>query len=283
MKSPKKYNDFWVKIIGSLVASQVIDLLNREESYFQRLTSIYFYIDLLGGFLIALFLWEITRRIICYLDKRYDWLAKPLQRIPMQLLLAVAFPALLSFFCTFAFMRFAYNQDIFQTTWLYNEFYVVIIIILLINVVYFTWWLYLEFQTANHTGINTDIITTNKTPVSGDTTTIEVSKAGKTVLLPHTSIAFAYLSNGYCYLKTFEGESYLTTYALDEVAHILDESIFFRANRQVLINRRTCRAYKSIENGKIELELDPRFKEPVIVSQKRARDFRKWISVGSYA
>ena len=281
----KKYKDFWVKIIGCLVASQLIDMLNREESLFQRLTSVYFYTDLFGGFVIALLLWETLRFVIRFLDKGYSWGEQPLKRTFLQIMFGVALPSLLSFVFTLLFMKLAYNQDIFKTNWLYNEFYVVILVIVLINVLYFTWWLYLEWkeQKSNalelaNQGTETVAVKAPHVPVS-----IEVTKAGKTIILPQEQIAYAFLNNGYCYLKTFPGEGYLTSYTLDEISRNLGEQDFFRVNRQILINRKTCRTYRAIDHGKIALDLEPLLKEQVIVSQKRARDFRKWISSGVYA
>lgn len=286
MKATPLYKDFWVKIIGSLIASQIIDALNREESYFQRFTTPYFYTDLLGGFLIALFLWEFVRRITRYLDRQYNWMEQPAQRLALQASLGIFLPSLLSFFLTFAFMRLAYNQDIFQTSWLYNEFYTVILIIVLVNLVYFTWWLYLnkQEQLVAPTVQGEPLQTKAEQPEvqssipHASNPTIEVTKAGKTILLPHYQIAYAYLNDNYCYIKSWDGDNYVTTYTLDEVYRVLNGSSFFRANRQVLVSKKSCVAYQSIENGKIELDLNPGFKSPVVVSQKRARDFRKWVA-----
>jgi hypothetical protein len=283
------YRDTWFRIIGSLVASQIIDAQGREESYFQRFTSKYFYIDLLGGFVIAFLLWEIARFSIRFLDRRYDWLQQPVQRILLQAILGVGMPALLSFFFTMAFMRIAYGQDIFQTSWLYTEYYAVILIIVLINIVYFAWWLFLHHKNrelALPLAATTEAAGILETPAVMEAypanTTIEVTKAGKTILLPRQEIAYAYLNTGYCYIKTgngtSQGETFVTTYTLDEVARLLGELHFFRVNRQILIARKSCSAYRSIENGKIELDIQPSFKAPVIVSQKRAKEFRKWIA-----
>jgi len=71
------YNDFWVKVAGSLVASEVIDALGRKESIFRRITTAVFYTDLLGGFVISLALWEIVRYVINQLDKKFDWFKYP--------------------------------------------------------------------------------------------------------------------------------------------------------------------------------------------------------------
>jgi DNA-binding LytR/AlgR family response regulator len=280
--TPVVYKDFWFKIIGCLVSSYIIDALNRNESIFQRLGSRYFYIDMAGGFVIALILWEIVRFATRYLDKKLSWTEHPVKRTLSQLLVGVVLPSLFSFIFTLLWMRLAYDQDIFKTTWLYNEFYTVIIIILFINLIYFSWWLFLVWKQQQDLMLSTE----NKIGVSDQQSpaeTIEVTKAGKTILLPQNNIAYSYLNNGYCYIKPFEGESFVTTYTLDELTKMLSQTHHFRVNRQILINKKACKTYKSIEFGKIELELDPASKIPVIVSQKRAKDFRKWISTGAMA
>ena len=262
------YKDFWLKIAGCIGASFIIDSLNRNEPLSQRLSHSYFYTDLLGGFVIALLIWETTRISIRWLDKKYSWTEQPARRITFQFLLAVCVPALLSFVFTMVFMKLAYGQDIFDTTWLYNEFYAVILIIALVNLIYFSWWLYLERQHQ---------------PYPSTPSIVEVSKAGKKILLPEHDIAYAYLDGNYCYIKTFGVESFVTTYTLDEVTRRVNGQLFFRANRQVLINKRSCAAYRSIENGKVEVDLNPPAKNAVIVSQKKAKDFRNWVTTPSPA
>ena len=272
--TPVVYKDRWFKITGCLVASYIIDALDRDETLIERLGSKYFYIDIAGGFVIALILWEFVRFATRYLDKRVSWADRPVKRILLQLALGVVIPSLFSFIFTWIWMSLAYDQDIFQTSWLNNEFYTVIIIILLINLVYFTWWLDLNWKHQS------EFVLQGNTSPDADAAykTVEVSKAGKTVLLPQSDIAYSYLNNGYCYIRPFEGDSFVTTYTLDELTKMLSSKNNFRVNRQILVSKKACKTYKSVENGKIELELNPAFKLPVIVSQKRAKDFRKWIS-----
>jgi hypothetical protein len=277
MHPATKYKDFWFKIIGCLLASYIIDALNREETFFQRLSTKYFYIDLAGGFVIALVLWEMVRFATRYLDKRISWTEQPLKRILLQVGLGVVLPSLFSFVFTMLWMRLAYKQDIFKTSWLFNEFYVVIIILLFINLVYFTWWLFLDWKyQQNLAALNNRSITTSES--AANNRTIEVSKAGKTILLPQNDIAYSYINNGYCYIRTFEEDSFVTTYTLDELAKMLNNTSHFRVNRQILVSKKACKSYKRLEFGKIEVELNPASKIPVVVSQKRAKDFRKWIS-----
>jgi DNA-binding LytR/AlgR family response regulator len=282
-KTEVPYSDFWIKIIGSLVASEMIDSIGREESIFKRITHPYFYTDLLGGFMISLILWEIVRFVIRRLDKKYNWIDYPAQRISLQFLFAIVVPAFLCFVFTLLFMKLAYNQDIFKTEWLYNEFYVVILIIVIINLVYFTWWLFIRWQALHGQSLvsqnpktNRDAAMSNRIPEPA--AIITVTKAGKNILLPQNEITYVVLEGSYSFIKTLKAESFVTTYTLDELTKMLDPDSFFRANRQIIVSRNACKAYENIENGKISVDLSIDVKFPVIVSQKRAKAFRSWIS-----
>jgi len=285
-KTEVRYNDFWIKIIGSLIASEMIDSIGRDESIFRRITHPYFYTDLLGGFVISLILWELVRFVIHRLDKKYSWIDYPAQRIFLQFLFAIVTPAFLCFVFTLLFMKLAYNQDIFKTEWLYNEFYVVILVIVIINLVYFTWWLFLRWQAlqaqsafAREPGkVIGEVAMPDRTQASETAAIITVTKAGKNILLPQTEITHVVLEGSYTFIKTGKSENFVTTYTLDELTKMLDPDSFFRVNRQIIISRNSCRAYENIENGKISIDLSVDVKAPVIVSQKRAKAFRNWIS-----
>jgi hypothetical protein len=58
----------------------------------------------------------------------------------------------------------------------------------------------------------------------------------------------------------------------------MSATIFFRANRQVIINIRACQYFTNEENGKLALYLVPAFQGEVIISQKRATAFRDWLN-----
>jgi LytTr DNA-binding domain len=282
-KGTYPYKDFWFKITGCLAASEMIDSVGREESIFLRFTSVYFYTDLLGGFIITLLIWELIRFVTLKLDNLFDWINNPVQRISLQLMFGVITPVILCFVFTLLFMRLAYQQDIFKTSWLYSGFYAVMLIIILINLVYFTWWLFISWQASQkQQPVLSEMLQNSELPVMQASTiataTIEVSKGNVNILLLPEDIAYVILEGAYSFVRTHTDQSFVTTYTLDELFKKLGEASFFRANRQAIISRKSCKAYKSIENGKIKVELVPANKIPVIISQKRAKDFRKWIS-----
>ncbi|PWU01751.1 MAG: hypothetical protein C5B52_06955 [Bacteroidetes bacterium] len=65
---------------------------------------------------------------------------------------------------------------------------------------------------------------------------------------------------------------------LRELDEELDESIFFRANRQYIININFIRSFRISSKSKIIVELSLPHAEEIIVSQENASAFKKWIN-----
>lgn len=67
--------------------------------------------------------------------------------------------------------------------------------------------------------------------------------------------------------------------SLSEIQEIVDETIFFRANRQQIVNINFIRSFRPFEKVKLSVELNLYNVKPVIViSQETAPLFRKWIT-----
>ena len=65
---------------------------------------------------------------------------------------------------------------------------------------------------------------------------------------------------------------------LGELEQTLDENIFFRANRQYIININFIKGFKSYEKVKLQVDLTiPDLNHCIIVSQETAPQFREWM------
>ncbi|MBI1226543.1 MAG: response regulator [Bacteroidetes bacterium] len=79
------------------------------------------------------------------------------------------------------------------------------------------------------------------------------------------------------YLHTFGGEKYILDYnTLEEVEELLDPKIFYRANRQSIVNIEAIQSVKPHENQKLTLTLKAPAKTEVDVSREKAPAFKKW-------
>jgi DNA-binding LytR/AlgR family response regulator len=78
----------------------------------------------------------------------------------------------------------------------------------------------------------------------------------------------------------FRDTKYYMDAKLSDLERVLDKKIFFRANRQLIVNINAIKEFKSIEFSKIELHIRPTawIKDAIIISQFTAPDFKNWIA-----
>lgn len=75
------------------------------------------------------------------------------------------------------------------------------------------------------------------------------------------------------------GNKYIVDKSLAELEEVLDNKIFFRVNRKLILSIYSIKEFKTISFGKIAIELKQSdwYKEEIIVSQLNSPLFKKWI------
>lgn len=102
-------------------------------------------------------------------------------------------------------------------------------------------------------------------------------KAGQKFSYKNTEdVASFYTSEGIHYLKTFAGRKFQIDKTIEEVERLIDPEIFFRINRQCLIN---IKAVKSVEQDyrRLLIHTEPVMEEEQFVSRQRAQAFKSWL------
>lgn len=91
-------------------------------------------------------------------------------------------------------------------------------------------------------------------------------------------IAVIYTKNKLVYVIDRDSKKYSIDKTLTELEEKLDDTIFFRANRQCIININFVRSFKVYQKVKLLVDIDiPELEEPVIISQQVAPAFKKWM------
>ncbi len=104
-----------------------------------------------------------------------------------------------------------------------------------------------------------------------------ISKGSGFIRLETDNIAYFYNENRITTAVTFEKQNYMVDFALDTLEEQLDPEVFFRANRQLVVN---IQAVKRIDNhfgGKLILRLNPQFEGDLFISRLKAMSFRRWL------
>lgn len=84
--------------------------------------------------------------------------------------------------------------------------------------------------------------------------------------------------NNLNYIYTFTGDKYIYDFSpLDDIEELLDSKLFFRANRQMIVNIEAIHSVKPHGNQKLAVQLKNPLKFEIDISREKASLFRKWI------
>jgi DNA-binding LytR/AlgR family response regulator len=111
-------------------------------------------------------------------------------------------------------------------------------------------------------------------------TRLVVKKGLENIALRLDDVALFYTENKIVYVIDQTGKKYLADKNLGELELELDDTIFFRVNRQYIVNINYVKGFKSYEKVKLQVDMTlPELNERciIIVSQETAPAFRKWI------
>jgi two-component system response regulator LytT len=90
-------------------------------------------------------------------------------------------------------------------------------------------------------------------------------------------IAYFYSDEGYTHIVCDNGKKYLMDETLDTVIKLLDPKDFFRINRSMIVHQPCIEKIETYFNSRYTLKLLPDFKDTVIVSRERVKDFKEWL------
>lgn len=100
-------------------------------------------------------------------------------------------------------------------------------------------------------------------------------KIGYNLKIVMTSeVSCFYSENKIVYLQTAE-RSFPTDFSLEELENVLDETEFFRVNRQFMINLNYIKSIHTSPVYKVEMSYQPDVE--ITVSRDRVKDFKDWL------
>nr|WP_294870898.1 LytTR family transcriptional regulator DNA-binding domain-containing protein [uncultured Pedobacter sp.] len=92
-----------------------------------------------------------------------------------------------------------------------------------------------------------------------------------------SEIAYFFLDGSTVLIFTFDNKQFSTNNSLDELMKQLDNDIFYRANRQFIINMRSIKTIFIYGKNQLRIVTDPKTSEPVIISKNKVAEFKKWL------
>lgn len=90
-------------------------------------------------------------------------------------------------------------------------------------------------------------------------------------------IAYIFIENKAVFITTFENQKFLTDISLENFEAKLNPQLFFRINRQLIVNLKAIRKMAPASKQRIKLNLNPVSSFETITSFERTPDFKKWL------
>lgn len=104
-----------------------------------------------------------------------------------------------------------------------------------------------------------------------------ISKADSLIPIKADEVAYIFTEDKAVLLKTKTNQQFFINYTLDELEELLDPSIFFRLNRQFIINIDSITKINNYFNGKLKVNISPVFNDDIIVSRAKAPLLKSWM------
>ena len=212
--------------------------------------------------------WLAVRQFILYLDRKMPYNQGPARRIVLQL------------FATLIIGLFVISILTEAVSWIARghaaplNFYTLDLVIIsiwffVINGIYIGLYYYHEWQRLE--------ASRKEMPrPQADGMVIRLGK--QDIRLRYEDLSGFYVEGDYVIACHTGGKKYYVDPSLDKIEKELPPDVFFRLNRQYLVNRLLVSGFKRIENGKILVLLHPQeyFPPEIPVSRTKAPAFKSW-------
>lgn len=76
---------------------------------------------------------------------------------------------------------------------------------------------------------------------------------------------------------TFQNKTYTINSSLDDLMRQLDNEVFYRANRQYIVNINAIESIWLYGRNQLRIETKPKSPEPIIISKNKVSEFKKWL------
>lgn len=113
-------------------------------------------------------------------------------------------------------------------------------------------------------------------PVENHNHTLVVHHKDKIIPLNFEDIALVYIRNEQVTVRNFEGVQYYINKSLDELDQLLGE-MFYRANRQFIVNKNAVKDVTTLINRKYLVNLTFAFNQQIVVSKEKMSSFLNWL------
>lgn len=99
------------------------------------------------------------------------------------------------------------------------------------------------------------------------------------VSTPTEEIAYLYVDNTITYVIRKDGKRSTTNDSLDQIYSSLDEKLFFRANRQIIVAIHAIEKITKFGNSALKIQTNPESEVEIVIGKNKAASFKQWLDM----
>ena len=250
-----------------LVSIPLINAFNYYLTYhniaFNGRTLLTYTLDTATGYVA----WAVVHLIIVYLDKRLTFASNIIRRLVIQIS-ATVLAALLTIIIITLILHYSLKGGPIPTEFFTFDLFVISVWFLIINSVYIGLNFYRQWQAAEQDRKNSRL-------KSGG---IKVRSGNQERLVMYGDISGFSVDESYILCFTVDAKKYVLDQSMDKIEKSLPAILFFRINRQFLLQRQVISGFERSANGRLNILLVPGspFPSPINLSRTRAAAFKQW-------
>jgi DNA-binding LytR/AlgR family response regulator len=205
--------------------------------------------------------------IIVYLDRRLPFANNMSRRLLIQISTTVG-AALLTIIILTVILHYTFKGGPIPTEFFTYDLLIISVWFLIINSVYIGLNFYRKWQAAEQDRKD------SRLKAGG----IKVRSGNQERLVMYQNISGFTVEESYIVCFTLDGKKYVLDQSMDKLEKSLPAILFFRINRQFLLQRQVISGFERSANGKLDILLLPDcpFPSPVNLSRTRAAAFKQW-------
>ncbi len=97
-------------------------------------------------------------------------------------------------------------------------------------------------------------------------------------LIDMSDVAYFYTKDKITFLVSRStGKRFPADYPLDKLENMLDPEVFFRINRQFILNVAAIKEMHPYSKSRVKVDLEPPIDLETIVSTERSAEFKRWL------
>jgi hypothetical protein len=264
MQGQPKYRDVKFFLIAIAFISAFNYYLTWNNIRFNWFLVFTYTIDTVQGWLA----WWAVRSIIIYLDKKLPYTDKPLKRIIVQVAVTTVAGLSIIIILTEIVSQILRGRSVPLSFFLFDVL-IILIWFLVINGIYIGMHYYSEWKLSEMQRIEEKKVRTEG---------FSVKHGKQNLMIPFGDILGFYAEEGYTVLLTWDNKKYFPDKSLDKIEEGMPEELFFRLNRQYIVQRKALTGFKRTGDGKLDVFVKAvdNFPAAIQVSRTRAVLFKNW-------